>query len=103
MSESMFNGDQQAHAHWLDSLPAEQKCASGWHVLPEACTCERTYGFTTLAARNAATHKVGAHWFALPSGEGSDVGPFATRYEAEKWLQDTVYFGAAKAAESEET
>lgn len=35
MAESYFNKEQQDHMRYLDSIPREQRCASGWHLIGE--------------------------------------------------------------------
>lgn len=40
IKKGMFNSDQVDYMRYLDSLPKEAKCVSGWHVLAqEKCDC----------------------------------------------------------------
>jgi hypothetical protein len=45
MGSEWFNDEQVAHMKSLASIPREQRCASGWHVLAEEkCDCKRVVG-----------------------------------------------------------
>lgn len=40
MTQSYFNEDQEAHMEYLASVPRDQRCGSGWHVVTtETCNC----------------------------------------------------------------
>lgn len=40
----MFNEDQLAHMSSLGKVPREERCASGWHILPDSPTGKRHPG-----------------------------------------------------------
>lgn len=33
MPERYFNREQEAHMRYLGTIPREQRCASGWHLI----------------------------------------------------------------------
>lgn len=59
---SYFNEEQEAHMRYLSTVPREQRCASGWHVVArEPCDCGpyqpcATGGCQRSRHRDSATH-----------------------------------------------